>query len=215
MKKIVLIGAGGHCKVIIDLIKSKKEFEIIGILDKESNKDMNKVLDIPIIGTDSILQDLYNSGVEYAFICVGAINNMNIRNVIMSRLESIGFKFPVLIHRDAIVSSYSSIEDGTCIMSKAVINPDSTIGRNSIVNTGAIIEHDCRISSNCHVSPGCILGGNVELGVDTHIGIGSTVSNGVRIGNNVTIGAGSVVVKNIDMDNVIAFGNPAKIKRYK
>lgn len=214
MKKIVLIGAGGHCKVIIDIINYNKEFEIVGIVDKENNKK-EKILGIPVIGTDFILKDLYNKGVEYAFICLGALNNMSLRDKIMNNLKKIGFKFPVLIHGDATVSKYSYIGEGTCVMAKAVINAGAQIGINSIINTCAIIEHDCNIGRNCHISPNCVLGGEVNIGRCTHIGIGSTIINGINMGENITIGAGSVVVKDIKQNNILAFGNPAKFVRYK
>jgi sugar O-acyltransferase (sialic acid O-acetyltransferase NeuD family) len=212
MEKIVLIGAGGHCKVIIDIIKSRNEFEIVGITDEKQK--INNVLDVPIIGSDEILYQIFNSGVQYAFISIGALNNINLRNLIYDKLEKIGFKIPVLIHKNATVSEYSEIKDGTCVMPGAIINAGSCIGKNCIINTGCVIDHDCNIGNNTHISPNVTIAGNVNIGNNTHIGIGSSIIQGLSLGSNVTIGAGAVVITNIN-DNALAVGIPAKVIRIK
>jgi len=216
MKKIVLIGAGGHCKVIIDIIKSINEFEIVGITDKlglylqNKNRNLGYVVDVPIIGDDSILDTLYMQGVEYAFVCIGALTNIEVRYKLFEKLKKIGFIIPVLVHKNATISSYAEIKEGTCIMAGAVINAGAKIGENCIINTGAIVEHDCYIDKNTHISPNACLCGEVTIGYNTHIGAGSTVLQGIDIGNNVTIGAGAVVVNDIG-DSIKAVGVPAKI----
>jgi len=212
MKKIVLIGAGGHCKVIIDIIKSTDEYEIVGVID-EKQKSGN-ILDVPIIGNDNKLKQIYDSGVQNAFICIGALNNINLRNLIHKKLELIGFKLPILLHKNSIVSKFAHIEDGTCVMPGAIINAGSHIGKNCIINTGCIIEHDCKIGDNTHISPNVSIAGGVNVGFNTHIGIGSSIIQRISLGNNVTIGAGAVVINNIN-DNVLAVGVPAKVIRFK
>lgn len=211
MKKIVLIGAGGHCKVIIDIIRSTNEYQICGITDKNADK---RLLDIPIIGDDDVMQEVYNNGVEYAFIAIGAIDNLNIRNLICNKLKKVGFKLPVLIHKNAIVSPYAKIGDGTCIMPGAIINSCTTIGNNCIINTGSVVEHDCNVGYNTHISPNASIAGGVTIGFNTHIGIGSSIIETKYIGNNVTIGAGAVVIDDIK-DNSIAVGVPAKVIKIK
>jgi sugar O-acyltransferase (sialic acid O-acetyltransferase NeuD family) len=211
MEKIVLVGAGGHCKVIIDIIKSDSKYDIVGVTDRAYATSHDKfVLDIPIIGDDSSLEELYKNGVKNAFVCVGALQNIPIRDVIYNKLKDIGFNIPVLIHKYAIVSSYANIASGTCVMAGAIINPGAFIGENCIVNTGAVIEHDCTVQRNTHISPSASIAGGVSVGFSTHIGMGSTIIQGVHIGNNVVIGAGAVVIENI-VDNVTAVGVPSKI----
>ncbi|QZY54306.1 acetyltransferase [Crassaminicella profunda] len=212
MKKIVLIGAGGHCKVIIDIIKSTNEFEIIGVTEKKFSED--KILDIPIIGDDCILERLYSSGVRYAFVCVGGLGNLQLRNKIYMKLKKIGFKIPKLIHKNAIVSKYVDIEEGTCIMAGAVVNPGVHIGKNCIINTSAVVEHDCSIGDNSHIAPRAVLSGATKIGRNTHIGLGSSIIQCVNIGKNVTIGAGAIVINNIE-DNTLAVGVPARVIRVK
>jgi len=209
MEKIVLVGAGGHCKVIIDIIKSAYKYDIIGVTDKAYGNE-KFVLDIPIIGDDSILKELYNSGVKNAFVCVGALQNISIRDKIYYNLIAIGFNIPVLIHKDAIVSPYANIGFGTCVMPGAIVNPGVIIEGNCIVNTGAVIEHDCNVKRNTHISPRACLAGGVSIGCNTHVGMGSSIIQTIHIGNNVIIGAGTVVIENI-VDNVVAVGVPSKI----
>ncbi|WP_238883207.1 acetyltransferase [Clostridium sp. YIM B02551] len=212
MRKIVLIGAGGHCKIIIDIIKSRGLYEIVGITDKsEIDK---KILDIDVIGDDSVLEEIFETGVEYAFICIGGISDLNIRNIIYNKLKKIGFKIPILIHKNAVISPYARIGEGTCVMANAVINADANIGCNCIINTSCVIEHDCNIDDNSHISPGTSLAGGVRIGYNSHIGIGATIIQSINIGNNVTVGAGSVVIEDI-VDNTVAVGVPAKIIKYK
>lgn len=208
MKKIVLVGGGGHCKVIIDIINSCKQYEIVGVTD--NNKIGEKLLDVPIIGDDSILAGMYQEGITHAFVCVGGLNNMELRDKIYLKLKEIGFKIPTLIHKEAIVSSYAKIHEGTCIMAGAVVNAEAIIGENCIINTSSVIEHDCLIGKNTHISPkACILGGSI-IGCNCHVGAGSSVIQGIHVGNSVVIGAGAVVINDL-MDNVTAVGIPAKI----
>lgn len=211
MEKIVLVGAGGHCKVIIDIIESASKYDIVGVTDKTYALGEEKcVLDIPIIGDDSILTELYNTGVKNAFVCVGALQNIEVRDKIYNNLRDIGFNIPVLIHKYAMVSPYASIAAGTCVMPGAIVNPGTFIEENCIVNTGAVIEHDCKIQRNTHISPKVCIAGGVDVGCNTHVGMGSSIIQAVRIGNNVIIGAGAVVIENT-ADNVTTVGIPSKI----
>lgn len=209
MEKIVLVGAGGHCKVIIDIIKGAGKYDIEGVTDKVYGNE-EFVLDIPIIGDDSILEGLYKRGIKNAFVCVGALQNIFIRDKIYEKLKAIGFNIPVLIHKDAIVSPYAQIGQGTCVMPGAIINPCALIEENCIINTGAIIEHDCLIRRNTHISPKACLAGGVSVGCNSHVGMGSSILQALHIGSNVIIGAGAVVIEDI-VDNVVAVGVPSKI----
>lgn len=212
MKRIVLIGGGGHSKVVIDIIKSNYEFEIVGITDE--NFQVKEVCNIPVLGDDSILEELFDKGVEYAFICIGISKNFDLRNKLYEKIKNIGFKIPTLIHRQAIVSPYAKIGQGTCVMAGAIINSYAQIGENSVINTGAIIEHDCIIGDNTFISPGAILGGNVIIKKNSFIGMGSKIIEGKIIGNNVIVGAGAVVIDDIPA-SCTAVGVPAKVIKKK
>jgi UDP-perosamine 4-acetyltransferase len=211
MEKIILVGAGGHCKVIIDIIKSGRKYDIVGVTDKAYVLGKDEfVLDIPIIGDDNVLEELYKFGVKNAFVCIGALQNIKIRDKIYNNLKAIGFNIPVLIHKSAIVSPSAEILGGTCVMPGAIINPGALVEENCIINTGSIIEHDCKVQRNTHISPGACIAGGVSVGFNTHIGMGSTIIQEINIGSNVVIGAGAVVIENI-VDNATAVGVPSKI----
>ncbi|WP_461206462.1 acetyltransferase [Clostridium sp. DL1XJH146] len=207
MDKIVLIGAGGHCKVIIDIIENSYNYEIVGVLDKTKKGYIN---DTPIIGNDDELLQLFNNGVKNAFVCLGALDNLIIRQKIYNKLKKIGFEIPTLIHKNSIVSKFATIGDGTAVMPCSVINSGAIIKENCIINTSAVIEHDCVIGANCMISPRAALAGGVTVGDNSLIGIGSSIIQGVNIGSNTIIGAGAVVIRDIE-NNVVAVGVPAKI----
>lgn len=207
MEKIVLIGGGGHCKVIIDIINSTKKYEIVGICDRVIGSIINGV---EVIGNDDILPQLYKDGVKNSFICIGGIGNPQKRINIQNNLKKIGFNLPSVIHSNAILGSEVYLGEGTCVMAGAIINASAKIGELGIINTGAVIEHDCNIENNVHISPRACLCGGVNVGFNTHIGAGATVNHLVKIGNNVIVGSGSVVTKDIK-DRCTVVGVPYKI----
>jgi len=211
-KKIVLIGGGGHCKVVISILKKLDNFEITGIVDNYKAKDL--ISGIKIIGTDDDLRDIYKSGIHDALITVGSTKDNTKRYRLFNMAKEIGYKFPLIISPEAIVDKSVKIDKGSVVMLGSIINIDSSIGKNCIINTGAIIEHDCNIGNHCHIAPGVHISGAVNIGELSFLGIGATIIQGIKIGKNVTIGAGSVVIKDIP-DNVIAVGNPAKIIKSK
>ena len=212
-KKIILIGGGGHCKVVISILKRIDTFEITGIVDNKY-KVGNFVSDIKIIGTDDDLSEIYKSGVHYGFITVGSIKDNLKRYQLFNLSKKSGFKFPQVISPEAIIDKNVKIGEGSVVMPGCIINIDSNIGRNCIINTGAIIEHDCKIGNHCHIAPGVNISGTVNIGKLSFIGTSATIIQSIKIGKNVTIGAGSVIIKDIP-DNVIAVGNPAKIIKSK
>ncbi len=211
-KKIVLIGGGGHCKIVISILKKLNNFVITGIVD--NYKSDSFISGIKIIGTDDDLKDIYKSGIYYALITVGSIKDNAKRYKLFNMAREIGYKLPVIISPKAIVDESIKIGEGTVIMPGSIINIDSSIGKNCIINTGSIIEHDCNIGNHCHIATGVHISGEANISGLSFIGIGATIIQGIKIGKNVTIGAGSVVIKNIS-DNIIAVGNPAKIIRSK
>ncbi len=209
--KVLLIGAGGHCKVILDLLLKSKEFDVIGIIDLKECIGSN-IFGVPIIGTDLDLPKFYKNGVKYCFISVGSVGDPNLRVKLYGLARKSGFKFPNLIHPSALVSPRATLGDGNYIAPGVVINAGTQIGNNCILNTGAIIEHDCKLGDFVHISPGSVLSGGVCVGNNSHIGIGSLVIQNLKIGEKTIIGAGSVITKNI-RSGVIAYGNPCKERR--
>lgn len=207
MEKIILVGGGGHCKSVIDTIKSSNLYEIYGIIDLAENigKEINGV---KIIDCDKNLYKYVNN-IKNAFITVGSIGNSSIRIKLYRLIKSMKFNIPSIIDSTAILGQNILIKDGTFVGKGAIINNATCIGYNCIINTATIIEHDCIIENNVHIAPRTVLCGGVKIGENSHIGAGSTIIQYKSIGKNTIIGAGSVVVKNIK-SNVKAYGNPCR-----
>lgn len=214
LQPILGFGAGGHCKVIIEVIHCIGAWKVVGLLNDNEVRINEVVGGVPIIGNDSLAITLLKNGVTSAFIGIGSIGSSHLRRKIYSFVCELGFKTPTLIHPSSLVSFDTIIEAATCVMPGAIINSGTSIGQCCIINSGSIIEHDCNISNFVHVAPGAILAGNVHIGEGSHIGIGAVVRQGIQIGKNSVIGAGAVVVKDVKDDTVVT-GVPASIYNSK
>lgn len=207
-ENIILIGGGGHCKSVIEVIESTGNFEIKGILDI-AEKTGQEILGYHIIGTDEDIAKY--AKLNYSFhITIGHIKNNKVRSDIYQRIKATNGKLPVIIASTAFVSAFASINEGSVIMHKVFVNANASIGSNCIINTGSAIEHDTVIEDHCHVSTHAVINGECVIGENTFIGSNSTIIQGIKIAENVIIGAGSVVIKNTEPGFLYA-GNPAKL----
>ncbi|MGB8705582.1 MAG: acetyltransferase [Gillisia sp.] len=197
--KINIIGASGHAKVIIDILKSLK-IEIDSIFDDDEN--IEQVSGYPVIHTREFA--------KYDAPFVVAIGNNQVRKNLSFKLNAISNP---LVHPTAVISQTSPVGAGSVVMPNAVINADTVVGEHCIINTGSLVEHDCILEDWVHISPNATVAGGVKIGEGTHIGIGAAVIPNITIGKWVTIGAGSVVIENIP-DNAVVVGNPGRIIKY-
>ena len=191
MKPIILIGGGGHCKSVIDVIELEGKYKIAGIIDKPVMVGKS-ILGYKVIGSDDDLVDLFKK-YKYALITIGQINSAQLRIKMYNNLKKLGFLLPIIISPNAYVSSHSSVEEGTVIMHNVLVNSNVKIGINCIINSKALIEHDCIIGDNCHLSTGSIINGNVIIGNGSFIGSNVVTKHEVQILENSFIKAGSVV----------------------
>lgn len=206
IKKIVLIGGGGHCKSVLDSLLELNTYEEIGIIDK--NENIQKIIfGISVIGCDKDLQKFYDAGYQYAFITIGSIGDPSIRIKLFNLIIKIGYEVPSIIDATANISKHSIIGKGVFVGKHSIINAGSHIHNGAIINTGVIIEHDCHIGEFSHIASGAVLGGEVIIGDNTHIGSSATIKQQVHIGSNSIIGMGSVVLKDIQ-NSTMAYGNP-------
>ena len=211
VRKLLLLGGGGHCKSIIDSLSESSVYERIGIVEKSGNVH-SSILGIPVVGTDEDLEKLKREGYTDAFVSLGSIGNTSNRRKLYGMIASLGFSIPNIIDDSAIVSSNSTLGRGLFIGKHAVVNAGSVLGDGVIVNSSATIEHDCTIGSFTHISPGVVLCGNVTIGEDAHIGAGSIVRQQVQVGNNAMVGMGSIVLHDVP-DSILAYGSPCRIVR--
>jgi acetyltransferase EpsM len=192
-----LIGAGGHARVIADILLSSGHAPAAFLDDAPKP---NRIYVIPVIQGLELPEPTAS-----VIIAVGD-------NFVRSTLATRYSKFAVAIHPSAQVSRHAEIGPGSVVMAGAVINAGTRIGAHCIINTRASVDHDCFIADFAHVAPGATLGGNVQIGRGSMIGLGANVIHGLVIGAHTVIGAGSTVVHDV-RDNVVAFGTPARVLR--
>lgn len=206
-KPVIVLGAGGHAKVVLDILISQSA-KIIGIVDSDFNKIGTKILGISVIGDDSIVEQ-YPTQSIYLVNGLGSIGSTKAREALFIKFKKCGYDFATIIHKSAVIASDVELKEGTQVFAGAVIQTGTIIGHNSIINTKTSIDHDCHIEPHVHISPGVTICGNVIIGERTHIGAGTTIIQGIKIGTNAIIGAGSVVLRD-QAENTMAFGVPAK-----
>ena len=191
MNKIILIGGGGHCKSVIDVIEQEACFKIAGIIDKPELLD-SKVLGYSVIGNDTDLENLVKK-YQYALITIGQIKSPSARIKHFNLANKVGFSFPSIISPSAYVSKHSKIGKGTVIMHRATVNANTTVGDNCIINSKALIEHDCLILNHCHISTNVTINGGVKIKSKSFIGSNVTTKNNITINENSFIKAGTLV----------------------
>ncbi len=209
MEKIVVIGGGGHAKVIISILKKLGNYEIVGFTD---NQNKTPLLKIPYLGDDTQLEALFKNGVTNAAIGVGQIKFSDKRKDIVKFLARIGFRFPAIISPGALINEDVQIGKGTVVMDGVIINSGSRIGEFSIINTKSSIDHDCQIGSFTHIAPGVTLCGEVKIGNNVLIGSGANVIQNKSIVDNTLVSAGSSVQKDISQPGIYR-GVPAVLIR--
>ncbi|PJN91797.1 acetyltransferase [Bacillus sp. mrc49] len=205
--KIVLIGEGGHSKVIKDMIDTVVGCELIGYLDDKYEKPIikNQLFFAPLSTASHLLEQV----MDIQFI-VAIGDNLTRKNVV----EELGIPdsyYGTLLHPSSIISPSAEIGLGTVVMPAAVINADAKVGCHSIINSGSVVEHDNQLGDFVHISPHATLTGAVKVAEGVHIGAGATVIPNVAIGKWSVIGAGATVINDIQSHSV-AVGTPAILK---
>ncbi len=207
-RSIVVIGGGGHAKVVIDAIKASSHFSIAGVVDKKLKRGF-LVSGVRVVGDDGLLVSLLRKGVKCAAIGVGSIGNCDRRKRIYDRVKKTGFDLPVISHPDAVMSKEVVIGEGTFIAARVTVNPGTYIGKCAIINTSSSVDHDCQIGDFVHIAPGVTLSGGVKIGHETHIGTGASVIHAINIGSGAMVASGAAVRRNVP-NNALEFGGPRR-----
>jgi sugar O-acyltransferase (sialic acid O-acetyltransferase NeuD family) len=207
MTEIVIIGGGGHAKVVVSILRKLKDYEICGYTDLE---DRGPLLGAPYLGTDAKLPALANEkkGLSAA-LAVGQIGLGAVRQAIHARLSELPLSYPSIVSPHAIVNEEVEIGEGCVVMDGAVVNSGARIGRGAILNSNCTVEHDTQIGDWVHVAPGVTISGGVTVGPLSMIGVGAVIIEGKRIANGCIIGAGAVVVHDLTEPGVYV-GCPAR-----
>lgn len=203
-KRIVVVGAGDHAKVVLEAIWATGAFEVIGLTDPKTS--CLEVLGVPVLGGDERLPGLLAQGVKAAVVAIGS---NGVRQQVGQNLLRMGFALPVVVHPSAFISPRATIAQGAVIMARAVVGTLTTVLELAIINTGAIVEHDNQIGRSAHIGPGVAMAGRVRVGDRALVGIGSSVRPEITIGDDSVIGAGSAVVANVPPGATVV-GAPAR-----
>jgi len=212
MRDIIIIGGGGHAKVVASLLIKHENLNPIGYIDIVNK---GPLLGLPYLGTDNLLpQYISETKIKYGVLGIGLIKNFESRMLTIERTIASGLQLIPIVSPRSIVNEDVSVGDGTVIMDGVIIQPGCVFGKYSILNTGAIVDHDCNIGNMVHIATGAKISGDVSVGSQVLIGAGTTLIHGIRITGNVIIGAGATVIKNIDSPGIYV-GTPARqIQRF-
>ncbi len=209
--RILVIGAGGHARSVLDVIRSEGRYHVAGLIDGSKPK-ANSALGLPVLGQESDLPLICREqGTTLGIVAIG--DNWQ-RRAAMERLWVLvpGFDFVSSVHASATVADDVTIGPGTVIMAGAVVVSGSRIGKGCIVNTLASLDHDGVMEDYASLAPGAVTGGRVYLGTCAAVGLGARIVHNLGIGAHAVVGAGALVMEDIPPE-VVAFGAPAQVIR--
>lgn len=203
--QVVVIGAGGHAKVVIEALRWSG-WTVIGCTDGDPTP--RTILGVPVIGGDEVLPSVRASGVSHAFPAFG---NNSLRERVGDQLLELGFEVPIAMGPNVNLSPSATVGRGVALFAGSTVNAEATLNDFVIINTGASVDHDSRIGRAAHIAPGCALAGCVTVGDRAFLGAGVSVIPGIDIGSDTVVGAGSVVVRDLP-SGVTAMGAPARMR---
>lgn len=204
--QILIYGAGGHAKAVMEMTRALNAFRIAGIVDDNSSIAGSSVLGIEVLGGREVLPGLFERGVRLAANGVGGIINIGTRITLFELLASYGFAFPALCHPRAMVESSAIVMDGVQVFANAYVGSSAFLHERCMVNTGAIVSHDCEIGAYAHIAPGAMLAGHVHVGEKALVGMGVTTAIGIQIGAGARVGNGAVLLANVPERAIVPAG---------
>jgi UDP-perosamine 4-acetyltransferase len=207
--KLIMIGAGGHARVLAEALKAGGRV-LVGFATNDAEHGSGAMRDIERVGSDD---DLLARGPAELMLVngIGSTSRPAARRAAFERFKAAGFAFVAVVHPSAVLASDASVGEGAQIMAGAVLQAGVRVGRNAIINTGAIVDHDGDIGDHVHVATGARLAGSVTVGASGHVGAGACVINNIRIGVDAVVGAGAVVLRDVQAGSVV-IGVPARAR---
>lgn len=207
-RPLVLLGAGGHARVVLDAVRSRGEREVVAVLDADPATRGSFVAGVEIVGDDSSLSAFPPTAYDLVVAVIGFGTNIK-RHALARELRARGYELATVVHASAIVSPAATVAAGAQVLVGAIINSGARIMQDAIVNSGAVVEHDCVVGRGAHLAPRALLGGGAQIGDEAQLGLGAVVLPQVRVGERAIVGAGTVVLSDVLADDIVV-GSPAR-----
>lgn len=204
--KLVIYGAGGHAKTIVDLVRQANHYQMVGIV-ADPPPVVSDISGVPTLGGQDVLESVYEKGCRLMINAVGATSRNRMRLEIFVRMAKRGFAFPRIVHPKAVVEPSAELAAGVQVFGMALVGSSVRVGFGAIINTGAIVSHDCKIGDLAHLTPGVVLAGGVEVGTGALIGMGVTTALEVKIGEWARVGNGARINGDVPPHAVVQAGN--------
>lgn len=204
----IVLGGGGHARVLIDSLQASDVAVVHGVLDADRSQWGQTLLGVPVLGSDELLPELIERGVNHFAVGLGSVGDSQLRERLFEAALACGLKPLTVIHPSSACSAWAEVGSGSQLFPASVVNANARLGENVIVNSGAVIEHDCVIGAHAHIATGAKLSGGVNVGAGAHIGAGAVVKQSISIGERAVVGAGACVVKDVP-PGVVVVGVPA------
>jgi len=207
MRNAVVLGTGGHARVILSLITSLNAHKLLALVELGVKRDGESIPGVPLIADISFLGCLAEKDETDIFLAIG---NNELRSLWWRQVRNLGFCMPNLISPDALVDGTVVLGESNVICPRAFVGPHAKVGNNNLINTSAIVEHEVYIGDNCHMAPSSTIAGRCRLDDYCLLGVGATIINGVSVAKRSIIGAGATLVTNIEQPGGIYIGTPAR-----
>jgi sugar O-acyltransferase (sialic acid O-acetyltransferase NeuD family) len=207
MRQAVVVGTGGHCRVVLSLLAACGDHEVVGLVDLELQRAGEVIMGVPVIGAADCLEGFRGRTDLDVFLALGANET---RLAWWHSARNLGLSLPNLVSPRAVIDSRARLGGANVVCAMAFIGPEAVLGDNNLVNTAAVVEHEAVVGSHCHLAPSSTVAGRSRIGDGCFVGAGATVIDYVELAPGITVGAGGTVVRTITEPGGVYVGTPAK-----
>lgn len=207
MRKALILGTGGHCRVVLSMLMARKSHVIGAVVELDTPRVGEVIMGVSVIPLPTMLSDFSAKDDVDVFLAIG---NNDLRRRWWDRVKDLGFSTPNLISSYSLIDDHATIGDGNIICARAFIGAQAELGSNNLVNTAAVVDHEVTIQHHCHLAPSSTIGGRTHISDLCMIGAGATIVNGLFIARNTLVGAGATLIRPVKEPNGVYVGVPAK-----